>query len=223
MSLPIPEASTPLLPLFRDMGIHPMIGLKMFVKNVELDEDRFNLRDVPFMGHAVKIYRMGSNNNITSWRISPEMKLRVHSIFRRLNSATKKWLRTKTAELYSLEEASATDTDMQLSRFLLGMHDKQTVRIRAMISDYCMIQCEHASRLRVSFRNLQDPSTDAVYADHTHVLLRDEQVGFFMKLPVGTCLEFDATVHSYNAEDTDMKKYGIHNLQQVQVVTCTTH
>ncbi len=217
-SMPVNEPTTRLLlDVFKTLEIHPLVGLKMFVKNAPIDEAELDLCDIPFRGHKVKVYRMGSNANVTIWRVSEEMANLIMSSFYALSTSTRKAIKKKSEQIYEFERATRENPELQLSRLLLGLYENQTVRIRASISDYCKITSFRDVRLRVSFQDLTDPETSAVYADHTHVLLRQPQTQLFSRLPIGTQIEFQATVHSYGNTPSE-KKYGIHNLQNIRVL-----
>lgn len=207
-----------LLDVFKTLEIHPLVGLKMFVKNPPIDEAELDLCDIPFRGHKVKIYRMGSNSNVSIWRVSEDMAILIMSSFHSLSTSMRKAIRTKSQQIYEFEKSTRENSELQLSRLLLGLYENQTVRIRASISDYCKITSFSDVRLRVSFQDLTDPDTAAVYADHTHVLLKQPQTQLFSRLPIGTQVEFQATVHSYGNNPSE-KKYGIHNLQNIRVLT----
>lgn len=219
MTKPIEEQETRLLmDVFKSLEIHPLVGLKMFVKNAPIDEAELDLCDIPFRGHKVKVYRMGNNSNVAIWWVSEDMAMLIISSFYSLSTSVRKLIKEKSDQIYKFEKSTRENTELQLSRLLLGLYENQTVRIRASISDYCKITSFRDVRLRVSFQDLTDPDTEAVYADHTHVLLKQPQTQLFSRLPIGTQIEFQATVHSYG-NTTSEKKYGIHNLQNIRVLT----
>jgi len=218
LSIPQDEQNTVLLlDVFKSLDIHPILGLKLFVKNAPIDEAALDLRDVPFCGHKIKVYRMRNNANIHIWRVSDDMALLIKQSFYNLSGSTRNIIKTKSLQFYELEKSTRDDVEMQISRLLLGLYENQTVKIRASISDYCKIESCRNPRLRVSLKDLHNPETDAVYADHTHVLLKESQIDIFSRLPIGTTLEFQATVHSYGHMTPD-KKYGIHNLQDIRIL-----
>lgn len=218
ISMPQDEQKTVLLlDIFKSLDIHPILGLKLFVKNAPIDETALDLHDIPFCGHKVKIYRMRNNANVNIWRVSEDMAVLIKQSFYNLSVSIRNIIKTKSLHFYELEKSTREDVDMQISRLLLGLYENQTVKIRASISDYCKIDSCRNPRLRVSLKDLRNPDTSAVYADHTHVLLKEQQIDIFSSLPIGTTLEFQATVHSYGHMTPD-KKYGIHNLQDIRVL-----
>ena len=213
----VSEADTKLLvDVFREINIHPFVGLKLFVKNPPIDEATLDLRDIPFRGHRVKVYRMGSNSKVNIWRVSEDMASLITQTYHSLSASVRRLVHEKSDHFYHLEKSTKNDHAMQISRLLLGLYENQTVRVKATISDYYKIQLDHDTRVRVSFQNLTCPDTEAVYADHTHVLLREPQITSFTNLPIGTSVEFQATVHSYYHRNAE-KKYGLHDLQNVRV------
>lgn len=222
-NIPQEEVNTVLLlDVFESLDIHPILGLKLFVKNAPVDEATLDLYDIPFCGHKIKIYRMGNNANVHIWRVAENMASLIKQSYRALSTNTKNVIKEKSAQFYELERSTREDVDMQISRLLLGLYENQTVKIRASISDYCKVNSCRNPRLRVSFKDLHNPDTSAVYADHTHVLLKENQIDIFSRLPIGTTLEFQATVHSYGHMTID-KKYGIHNLQNIKILEAVSN
>jgi hypothetical protein len=208
--------------IFKELKLHPLVGIKLFVKNATINDIRLDTLDIPFYGHSIRIFRMGNSSNFTEWRISDDMATEMIRTFKRCVPEVRHYVLDKSNELFALEQETKDNIDLQIKRMLLSMYENQTVTITARISDYCDIsKDEDAIKLRVSLSELKDPETNSVYADHTHVLVRESQIGLFAKLPIGTRLEFQATVHSYKSKDST--KFGIHNLQNIKVLERCCH
>lgn len=216
-STPSLEDTCLLTEVFAKLHLHPLVGIKMFVKNAILPDHRLDTMSLPFLGDKIKIYRMGSNTNFVGWRVSKDMAKSIEKSFHRLPEAVKQTAIDKSDEIFNLEKDSKDCTDLQLSRMLLGLYEHNSIPFEATISDYCSIKAGEDQRLRVSLSHLTDPSSTKVYADHTHVLIKgNERIGFFARLPIGTKLKFRATVHSY--QNNNQVKYGIHDLRDICIV-----
>ena len=202
--------TTLLVTIFEQLDIHPLVGIKLFVYKPRIDDKRLDLFDVPFFGDGIRINRSG--RSFLTWYVDNSTAKKIVTIFQRITPVIKTFVFEKSKELVNLEIVSKSDTTTQTKRTLLGNYLRCMIPFKTYISDYCNLN----DTLRVSFANLRNPKTDAVYADHTHVCIAKDQIPFFCKLPIGTKLSFMATVHRYSDEHGN-EKYGIHDLQDIVV------
>jgi len=208
-----------LIDVFDSLNIHHVVGIKLFVKNAPINEHKCQVDEIPFYGDDLKIYRMNSLINFKKWRISNLMADRLVNIFNRLLPDIRHMVLEKSETLKKLEQASISNPVLQSKRILLGLYENNVVTLNAVISDYRVLSVANDSKkLKVSLKELKNPKTGAVYADHTHVLIRDHMIGVISKLPIGATLEFNAVVHSYDGYADD-KKYGIHNIHDLKVIS----
>lgn len=207
-----------LIDVFDSLNIHHIVGIKMFVKNVPIDEHKCQVDEIPFYGDDLKIYRMNNLMNFKKWRISNNMADKLVKTFNRLLPDIRYMVLEKSETLKKLEKASINSPLLQNKRILLGLYENNVVTLNAIISDYRVLSLDKDNtKLKVSLKDLRNPETGAIYADHTHVLIRDHMVRTISKLPIGTKLEFNAVVHSYSGHNNGTK-YGIHNIHELKVL-----
>lgn len=208
-----------LVDVFKKLNLHTFVALKMFAAHHPIDESTLNLSKIRFIGKNIKIYRMGNNSNVSSWRVSKEIAQLIEKKFYKSGRSTRQLAEEKSKNLYSIELATKNNIDMQTSRFLLSMYENQIIKICANISKFSYItlyqNTGNHKKLRVSFENLINPQTQAVYSDHANVLINNDVKNYVLQFKIGTQLEFKAAVHSYLHHNKI--KYGIHNIQDIRV------
>lgn len=207
------------------LNLHPFVVLKMFVYDPPIDESMFDYSKLRFIGDSVKIYRNGSNSDINAWRVSFETANLILRKFFRSSKGTRRIAEEKSKTLFDIEESTKNNVIMQTSRFLLKMYEYHTINICANISKFSIIEtlknAEIHKKFCVTFQNLRNPKTEAVYADHTHVTLNDELKKLFLNFKIGTSLEFQANVYQYLHNNE--KKYGIRNLRNVRLLSSSSY
>lgn len=206
------DNSLSLMDVFTELKLHPLVGIKAFVYKPAIDDTRYELIVIPFYGYGIKIFRLGKSYK--TWRISPTMADAIRLLYKRMHPTVKQFLLDTSTEFYKLGQQSKSDKTVQENRTLLGMNLFTTLPFKAKLSDYRKIVHDGTKRLKICLVDLRNPETGEVYADHTHVLVPKFSELKFGQIPIGSELEFTATVRQYNGS-SDTKKYGIWGLDDV--------
>lgn len=199
--------------VFVRLGIHPSVGVKVFVKNAPVVK-QVEVEELAFYGMEVKIYRMQSLN-ADDWRVDRDMARKIECIYKTMNPYDKTRMEKATDVMRKIEESSTEYTKTVCDRTLLKLYLGQTLTFEATIAGHSVVrQTDGRRRLRICMRDVCDPDTKKMYSDHNNVLIPDDYVKLYATLPVGTTVEFQGTVQSYTDKRTGYTKYGVRLLSR---------
>ena len=125
------ENTVLLVDVLTKLGLHPLVGLKLFIKDFDGGIDNEKVLDIPFYGHDIKIYRMGYKTNFNTWRLTKCYEKKINTIFSRLIPEVKQYVLSRSKELEKEESESVHNTDMHMSRQILSYYNRKTIKIRA--------------------------------------------------------------------------------------------
>lgn len=204
--------------VFKKLDLHPVVGLVVFVKNA-INGSTFNeLKQLPFHGHDIKVYRMRTLDP-RQWRVGYNMREKLIHTFLTLSQQDKEHIKKVNTLVRQVEQAGSVPA-IQRKRILLGLYNHMTLELTGIVHQFrSVITVDGKKLLRVTLLDVSDAYTGQIYSDHNHIVVPDEViVKQFKKMKFGCTIQFFATVHDYINKDTGKLQYGLHTIKDVRVI-----
>jgi hypothetical protein len=203
------EDHLPILKIFYDLGIHPMVGAKMFLRNQKrLNYQHPHMEQLPFYGRNIN--PTGNLKYLKTVFVTAKDAKCIIETYRRYVCPQIKCLAKAISASLKRKEAKIQRTD-------LAVYVGKELPFEATLHDITMYYISHTREYpAIVLTDLKDPNTEHIYANHVNVFVSAPELEIYSQFKLPMKMTFLGTVYSYMG--SRRPKYAVRDLRQVKLM-----